>query len=129
MTAKSTIKTIASYALILALGLAGGYGATFVPGLFKKSYVEGDYAAYFPNPKIKVVLYSTAWCGYCAKTREHFKANNIDFFELDIEKSELARKQHQALGGGGVPVLLIGNRKIIGFNAPAIDEAVKNLGG
>lgn len=129
MIMKSTMKTVASYALILALGLAGGYGASLLPGLLKPAYVEGDYSSYFPNSKTKVILYGTAWCGYCTKTREHFRANNVDFIDLDIEKSELARQQHQALGGGGVPVVLVGNRKIIGFNAPALTEAVKDLGG
>jgi len=27
----------------------------------------------------KVVMYSTAWCGYCKKARRHFKKNNIAF--------------------------------------------------
>ena len=129
MSTKSTTKTVAGYALILALGLAGGYGASLLPGLFRPAYVEGDYSSYFPNPKAKVVMYGTAWCDYCAKTRAHFKANKVEFIDLDIEKSELARQQHQALGGGGVPVVLVGNRKIIGFNAPALTEAVKDLGG
>lgn len=125
----TSLKTAGGYALIIALGLGGGYAVSTVPGMFQKEYVQGDYAAYFPDRQTKVVLYGTDWCGYCAQARAHLKANNIPFADLDIEKSESARKQHAALGGGGVPLLLIGDRKITGFNAPVLDSAIKNLGG
>ena len=117
------IKTVAVYALILAAGLGSGYVLSLAPALFKSNYTEGNYAAYFPNAQAKVVLYGTDWCGYCAKTRAYFKENKIEFVDLDIEKSPDAKKAHEALGGGGVPVVLIGNRKIQGFNAGALEAA------
>lgn len=119
-------KSLLVYGLILAAGLGSGYGLSLLPGLFKSNYTEGNYAAYFPNPQSKVVLYGTAWCGYCAKTRDYFKKNHIDFVDLDIEKSPEALKAHKELGGG-VPVVLIGNRKIQGFNAGALEAALKNI--
>ena len=121
------IKTIAMYGLILAAGLGSGYGLSLLPGLLKSNYTEGNYAAYFPNAQTQVVLYGTDWCGYCAKTRAYFKENKIEFVDLDIEKSPEARKAHEALGGGGVPVVLIGNRKIQGFNAGALEAALKKI--
>jgi glutaredoxin len=120
-------KSLLVYGLILAAGLVSGYGLSLLPGLFKSNYTEGNYAAYFPNPQSKVVLYGTAWCGYCAKTRDYFKKNHIDFVDLDIEKSLDAQKAYAQLGGGGVPVILIGNRKIQGFNAGALEEALKKI--
>lgn len=121
------IRAVALYTWILAAGLGSGYGLSLLPGLFKSSYTEGNYAAYFPNAQSKVVLYGTAWCGYCAKTRDYFKAHQIDFIDLDIEKSPEARKAHAELGGGGVPVVLIGNRKIQGYNAGALEAALKKI--
>ncbi len=117
------IKTIAMYGLILAAGLGSGYGLSLLPGLLKSSYTEGNYAAYFPNAQAKVVLYGTDWCGYCA----NFKENKIEFVDLDIEKSPAAKKAHEELGGGGVPVVLIGNRKIQGFNTGALEAALKRI--
>ena len=123
------IKTIAMYGLILAAGLGSGYGLSLLPGLFKPTYTEGNYAAYFPNAQAKVVLYGTDWCGYCAKTRAYFKENKIEFVDLDIEKSPAAKKAHAELGGGGVPVVLIGNRKITGYDTGAFQAALKNTAG
>lgn len=121
------IKTTAAYMAILAAGLGAGYGLSLLPALLKSNYTEGNYAAYFPDNKVKVVLYGTDWCQFCAKTRAYLTEHHIPFTDLDIEKSPLAKQQHAALGGGGVPVLLVGNRKIQGFNSGAIEAAVKKI--
>ncbi len=72
----------------------------------------------------KVILYATDWCGYCRKARELMEKHNISYFEYDIEKSEEGRKQHKALGGNGVPVLLIDGEVVKGYNPSKILELV-----
>jgi transposase len=52
----------------------------------------------------------------------------IVFTDLDIENSELARRWHRQLGGKDVPVILIGNRQIRGFNVSALDAAIAAMG-
>lgn len=126
---KNLMKTAAGYGLIVAAGLGVGYAVSVVPAMLKPAYVEGNYSAYFPNAQTRVVLYGTAWCQYCAKARDYLKANNVPYVDLDIEKSEPARKQHAALGGGGVPMLLVGDRKMTGFNQSALQSAIKELDG
>jgi len=76
-----------------------------------------DYAAAHNG---KVILYATSWCGFCKKTRELLRENNIDYFEYDIEKSEEGNKQYRKLGGGGVPVLLISGKVIKGYDPAKI---------
>lgn len=124
---QKNIKTFAIYALILAAGLGAGRGLSMLPDLLRSKYTEGNYAAYYPDAHSKVVLYGTSWCGYCAKTRAFFKEKKIDFVDLDIEKSADAKKAHAALGGGGVPTVLIGNRKIQGYDADAFQAALKKI--
>ena len=63
----------------------------------------------------KVILYATAWCPYCDKTRKLLRENNIDYFEYDIEKSAEGNRQHKALGGTGIPVLLIKGEVVKGY--------------
>ncbi len=62
-----------------------------------------------------VILYATAWCGYCQKTRELFAEKHVRYLEHDIDKSAEGRAQHKKLGGKGVPVLDIGGTIIHGF--------------
>ncbi len=69
-----------------------------------------------------VVMYSTSWCGYCKKARAHFKRNDIPFQEHDIEKSEKAARAYKKLNGKGVPVILIGDRRMNGFRAETFDS-------
>jgi mycoredoxin len=83
-----------------------------------------------PPPPITVpvgfqaILYSTEWCPYCARARKFFKANNIPFREYDIEKSSEGQAQYEQLGGNGVPVVLINDQVIHGYDESALREAL-----
>lgn len=74
-----------------------------------------------------VILYATAWCGYCKKTRAFLAKNNIEYTEYDIEKSEEGRQQHQALGGNGIPVLDIKGTIIHGYSVEDMKSVFKQL--
>jgi len=64
----------------------------------------------------KVVMYSTDWCGYCKKARRYFRQQSIAFTEYDIEKDTRARARYKKLGATGVPVILVGNKRMNGFS-------------
>ncbi|SFG94494.1 Glutaredoxin [Duganella sp. CF458] len=123
------LKTLGMYALILAAGLAVGVAVAKVPALFKKDFVQGDYSAYLAQHKARVVLYGTETCPYCAKARAYFKEQGIAYADLDVGKPGQAREEFKKLGGSGVPLLLIGERRIEGFNAGVITAALKANGG
>lgn len=74
-----------------------------------------------------VIMYSAAWCGYCAKARTLLNNQGVAFKELDIEKSAQAHSEMQDLGGRGVPVLLIQGEVVKGFNQNKIMQLVNNL--
>ena len=86
-----------------------------------------------PPPPIVVptgfqaVLYGTEWCSYCARTRKFFRQNNIPFREYDIEKSSEGNAQYEQLGGNGVPVVLINNQVIHGYDENAWRDALSTL--
>lgn len=67
-----------------------------------------------------VILYATSWCPNCAQTRKFLKANNIPYFEYDVDKSSEGQRQFKQLHGNGVPVILIKNTVIRGYNPDAI---------
>ena len=69
-----------------------------------------------------VVMYSTSWCGFCKQAKSHFRSNNIPFKEYDIEKSPGAAKKFKQLNGRGVPVILIGDQRMNGFDAATFDR-------
>ena len=72
-----------------------------------------------------VILYATSWCPNCAQTRKFLKSANVAYFEYDVDNSSEGQRQFKALHGNGVPVLLIKNTVIRGYNPNAIFIALK----
>lgn len=73
----------------------------------------------------QVIIYSTPTCHFCHMAKDYFKANNISYTEYDVagnleKRKEMVEKSKQM----GVPVILIGDQVIVGFNQPAIVQAL-----
>ena len=72
-----------------------------------------------------VIMYSTSWCPHCKRARQYFTQNNIPFREYDIEKSDKARRDYERLNGKGVPVILVGKRRMNGFSVAGFERLSK----
>lgn len=88
-------------------------------------FFSGSSATGLPGNS-KVVMYGAQWCGYCAKARELFRSKGVAYHEYDIERSVAGRKQFEALGGRGVPLIVIDDNVIKGYNR---QEILAALGG
>jgi glutaredoxin 3 len=74
---------------------------------------------------MSVVVYSTPSCGYCNLAKDYFKKNNIAFTEYNVAvNSQKAEEMVKKSGQMGVPVIDVNGRVIIGFNQPAIENAL-----
>jgi glutaredoxin len=69
----------------------------------------------------RVTMYSTDWCPHCKNARNYFTANKISFNEVNVETSESGRKEYEALGGGGVPIIVVGGKVMRGFSPQAFE--------
>lgn len=72
-----------------------------------------------------VILYSTSWCGACKQAKAFLNRHGIAYTEYDVEKSAEGRRQFEALGGRGVPLMVIEGTTVIGYNP---DEMKRLLG-
>lgn len=76
-----------------------------------------------PDPSANTVtMYMTDWCGYCKKAKKYFIKNQISFIEKNIETSREAKREHKALGGGGIPLIVLNGKKSRGFSANRFDK-------
>ncbi|MFA5936312.1 MAG: glutaredoxin domain-containing protein [Candidatus Paceibacterota bacterium] len=68
-----------------------------------------------------VTVYSTPTCHFCNLAKDYFKANNIPFTEYDVA-SNLEKRQEMIEKSGqmGVPVIIIGDEIVVGFDKPQI---------
>jgi glutaredoxin-like YruB-family protein len=72
----------------------------------------------------KVIIFSTPTCSFCNSAKRYFKEKNIKFKDIDVSKDLAALKdmQRRTNGNTGVPVILINNRPIIGFDKSKINQ-------
>ena len=68
-----------------------------------------------------VTIYSTPTCHFCHMAKDFFKANNVAFTDYNVATDLEKRKEMvQKSGQMGVPVIIIGDDLIVGFNQPQI---------
>lgn len=63
-----------------------------------------------------VVLYSSNGCPHCEAAKRYLQAQGIGFRDMNLSNSPRARKELARLGARGVPVLLVGDQRMDGFD-------------
>lgn len=63
-----------------------------------------------------VLMYSASWCGVCVRAKQFFENNEIPYKDYDVETSRKGKADFRKLGGQGVPVILVGKRRMNGFS-------------
>jgi glutaredoxin len=73
-------------------------------------------------PADSITMYSTDWCPHCKNARNYFNEKGLRYREMNVETSEAGRKEYEALGGGGVPVILVGSKVMRGFSPESFES-------
>jgi len=62
-------------------------------------------------------------CSWCRKTKDYLRKHNIRFKDVDVARDQAAaRDMVRRTGQQGVPVIMINNHPIIGFDKNKIDR-------
>ena len=75
------------------------------------------------SPSIQILVAS--WCVHCRDLEKFLQDQNLGYIRLDIEKDPEGRRLYQQLGGGGVPMVIIGKSILKGFDKNAILEMLE----
>lgn len=71
----------------------------------------------------KVTIYSTPTCHYCQMAKEYFAQNNVSYEAFDVASDSERRKEMVEKSGQlGVPVILIDDEVVVGFNRPKLQR-------
>ena len=90
-------------------------------------HLSTAFAAADPVKSAKTVeIYVTDWCHYCRDAQNYMKSRGIAFTAYDIEKDRAATRRYIDLGGGGVPILVIGSKKMYGFSKERFERILKS---
>jgi glutaredoxin-like YruB-family protein len=76
--------------------------------------------------KIKVKVYSTPTCPYCAMAKDFLNKHGVDFEDIDVASDrDAATYIVEKSGQMGVPIIEIDDEIIVGFDRDAISKALK----
>ena len=65
----------------------------------------------------KVVIYSTPTCPFCKRAKEYLSRRKISYTEIDVSQDrEKAREMTEKSGQMSVPVILIDDEIVVGFD-------------
>ena len=71
----------------------------------------------------KVTVYSTRNCPYCRMAKAFLEKHGIPYTGIDVgEDTEQAKKMIEISGQRGVPVIVVDNEIIVGFDAQRLNE-------
>ena len=104
--------------------IAGILGVNFGDRYLSKTEKRYFRNHFYADGSPKIVMYGTDWCGYCKKLREEFEANDIDYVEIDVEKSGEQQKISETMGVYGYPTTWVGYARVKGTNLKAVKAAM-----
>jgi glutaredoxin len=80
------------------------------------------------EPIPEVVIYTATWCGVCQSAKKWMRSNSIAYTEYDVENDERGRRDFRDFNVNGVPVIVVGSQRMVGFDPGQIREAMKATG-
>ncbi len=82
-----------------------------------KSVHYEDHSALLSQFHTEILLFTTSTCPVCERVRVLFKQKNIRYTELVVDQNIEHDQLYQQLNSqGGVPLMLLTDRQIEGFN-------------
>lgn len=86
------------------------------------TYTSAPYDEVSFDSRERVVIYTTPRCTYCKKAKQYFSSHNISYTEYDITTDVNANKRFREMGGRGVPVILVGKKRMNGFSVAGFER-------
>ncbi|MDZ7726061.1 MAG: glutaredoxin family protein [Candidatus Campbellbacteria bacterium] len=70
-----------------------------------------------------VTIYSTPTCHFCNLAKNYFQDKGIEYTDYDVsENVEKQKEMIEKTGQMGVPVIMIGDEIMVGFNQAKLEE-------
>ena len=77
---------------------------------------------------VKITLYTTSRCPSCKQAAQFLRKHGVRFAQFDVEKNRRAAVEFQRQGGRSVPLILVGQRKLTGFDPNRLRNALQQSG-
>ncbi len=72
-----------------------------------------------------IKVFSTPTCPYCSRVKEYLTSKGADYEDIDLSSNQEAVGEMVRLSGQmGVPVVVIGEEVVVGFDKERLDELI-----
>jgi glutaredoxin len=115
-------KVIGSSRPAMAGILGINFGDKYLSRTERRYFKEHFYADGSP----RIVMYGADWCPYCKKLREEFDANDVDFIEIDVEKSGEMQTMAETMEIYGYPATWVGYTRVNGSDLKAVNAVLRS---
>ena len=109
---------------LLIVGLAGGLYAWWSKDRQPELHPDDPRTA---TGEAGIVMLAAEWCGYCRKQQGDFERAGVRSRVLDVDQADGDRAM-RAIGARGVPVTVVGQHVIRGYDTAALDQRLTPLG-
>jgi len=109
--------------LLMILGLAGGAWALWSQ---RPAELHADDPRHLTGED-GIVMLAAEWCGYCRRQRSEFEQAGVRYRVLDVDQADGDRAM-RALGARGVPVTIVGQQVVRGYDTASLDRNLAPLG-
>lgn len=75
----------------------------------------------------RIVMLAAQWCGYCEKLRKDFELADVRYTLIDVD-TEQGQRAMAAVGARGVPVTIVGQDIVYGYQPDQIKDKLAPLG-
>jgi glutaredoxin len=100
-------------------------GAIRDPARFGPDYEEGDWREVIGDDRLPpIVLYSMPDCQACRSMKTFLAQECVVVVERPLNNSSINREQFAKLGEESVPVLIVEERKFVGFSPDALRRSL-----
>jgi glutaredoxin 3 len=78
---------------------------------------------------MEITVYTTPTCGYCRHLKSYLEQRGVEYTERDVSVDrDAAEEMVQRSGQMGVPVTVIGDQVVVGFDRARLDSLLGNGG-
>lgn len=70
----------------------------------------------------KIVVYSSENCTYCEEAKKYLESKGFEYIEKNVTKDRAARSELIVKGYRGVPIIIINEIDIVGFDEDKMEQ-------
>jgi mycoredoxin len=113
--------------LLIAIVIAGITAVSLVRH-WSQAATSNGFVVQTSDGEKSVAIFTTDSCTYCAAAKQYLAEKKVAYTEFNLDHSDKARQVFGMLNGRGVPLIIVGESRLVGFDAAVLGRVLKEQG-